>query len=277
MFRCTRWFLPLVILPLPTAPPIFLLVFLLSLTLCARPCFYCIVLLTALFTSSCYWQPLPIDTPLLNPIGNATTFAEAVRANLSTPPSTFPPVIQLLDRCWCNAFAASGFFEPADTSAWELASVRRMQRSLELAAVKEADDAISSEERMQASDTSADDEPASEEGKDFTMQKESNDSAAGATILAPAAPHKSTRPLLFHRLRNFVRPKTSSESVPSPSATVSKEVQISQSSIPEPAYVASEAVTMETAFPGQPPPILRRYYDLRPYGLDVTVDFGWSR
>ena len=35
--RCTRWYLPLVLLPLPIAPPYFLVLFLLSTTLHARP------------------------------------------------------------------------------------------------------------------------------------------------------------------------------------------------------------------------------------------------
>ncbi|KAH0838667.1 hypothetical protein J3R83DRAFT_6994 [Lanmaoa asiatica] len=37
LVRCTRWFLPLLLLPLPTAPPYFLVLFLLTLALHARP------------------------------------------------------------------------------------------------------------------------------------------------------------------------------------------------------------------------------------------------
>lgn len=37
MARCTRWFLPLLLLPLPTAPPYFLVLFLFSLTMHAKP------------------------------------------------------------------------------------------------------------------------------------------------------------------------------------------------------------------------------------------------
>lgn len=35
--RCTRWYLPLLLLPLPTAPPYFLLLFLVSITIHAKP------------------------------------------------------------------------------------------------------------------------------------------------------------------------------------------------------------------------------------------------
>jgi len=37
MSRCTRWFLPLLLLPLPTASPFFLVLFLISLTMHAKP------------------------------------------------------------------------------------------------------------------------------------------------------------------------------------------------------------------------------------------------
>ncbi|EJD04575.1 uncharacterized protein FOMMEDRAFT_36571, partial [Fomitiporia mediterranea MF3/22] len=153
---CTRWFLPLVILPLPTAPPYFLAVFLVSLFLHARPCFYCMMLLTALFTSSCYWQAVPVESALTYPIGDATTFGEALRANLSIPSldansnltsntdnlSTdaigswnvnldLPPVVQLIDRCWCNVFSRSGLFHPGDVAAWERESVDQARKAIE--------------------------------------------------------------------------------------------------------------------------------------------------
>lgn len=35
--RCTRWFIPLLILPLPSSPPYFLIIFLISMIIHARP------------------------------------------------------------------------------------------------------------------------------------------------------------------------------------------------------------------------------------------------
>ncbi|RUP45451.1 hypothetical protein BC936DRAFT_148172 [Jimgerdemannia flammicorona] len=52
---CMRWFIPLLLLPFPNAPPIFTLLFLVSFFLHQRPCVYCTILLVALFTSTCYW------------------------------------------------------------------------------------------------------------------------------------------------------------------------------------------------------------------------------
>ena len=37
VIRCTRWFIPLLILPLPSSPPYFLILFLISMIIHARP------------------------------------------------------------------------------------------------------------------------------------------------------------------------------------------------------------------------------------------------
>ncbi|PFH54711.1 hypothetical protein AMATHDRAFT_52478 [Amanita thiersii Skay4041] len=128
---CTRWFLPLLLLPLPTAPPFFLLLFLFSLTMHAKPCFYCIVLLTTLFVSSCYWQPFPLDSPLSTPWSeNITTFAEALSTALpSNYTDSLPTVIRAVDRCWCDF--SGGFFEPFNVSHWEYLTVQRLKNELE--------------------------------------------------------------------------------------------------------------------------------------------------
>ncbi|KAF8349842.1 hypothetical protein F5887DRAFT_877677 [Amanita rubescens] len=128
---CTRWFLPLLLLPLPTAPPLFLLLFLFSLTLHAKPCFYCIVLLSTLFLTSCYWQPFPLDTPLSVPwSSNITTFSHALNASISPSFSKpIPNVIRAVDRCWCDF--SNGFFEPFNVSHWEYVTVFRLKNELE--------------------------------------------------------------------------------------------------------------------------------------------------
>ncbi|KAF9072681.1 hypothetical protein BDP27DRAFT_1261080 [Rhodocollybia butyracea] len=129
---CTRWFLPLILLPLPTAPPIFLLLFLLTLMIHAKPCFYCIVLLTTLFVSTCYWSPISLDVPLSTPWAeNITTFGQALNSTLSPSYSKpLPPAISPVDRCWCD-ISTAGFFEPFNTSQWEILSVQKVKDSLE--------------------------------------------------------------------------------------------------------------------------------------------------
>ncbi|KAI9281763.1 hypothetical protein BC943DRAFT_329532 [Umbelopsis sp. AD052] len=52
---CMRYFVPLLLLPFPDSPPIFVLLFLISFFLHQKPCIYCTLLLFALFSSTCFW------------------------------------------------------------------------------------------------------------------------------------------------------------------------------------------------------------------------------
>ncbi|KAL1732598.1 hypothetical protein EV714DRAFT_270526 [Schizophyllum commune] len=129
---CTKWFLPLFFLPLPTAPPLFLLLFIISLVAHAKPCFYCIILISTIFLSSCYWQPLPIDSPLTVPwSAEITTFRDALRVALGDdydPALPIPQYIRPLDRCWCDL--TGGMLEPFNVSQWERDSVMALRYEL---------------------------------------------------------------------------------------------------------------------------------------------------
>jgi hypothetical protein len=93
--------------------------------------FYCIILLTALFMASCYWPPVPIDTPLDTPwADNITTFADALLTRMpDLPLDMLPATIQIADRCWCDL--AGGFFQPFNATQWEVNSVEGLKRRLE--------------------------------------------------------------------------------------------------------------------------------------------------
>ncbi|KAF8508748.1 hypothetical protein JB92DRAFT_571546 [Gautieria morchelliformis] len=130
---CTRWFLPLLLLPLPTASPYFLFLFFFSLTLHARPCFYCIVLLTALFTSSCYWQPVPTRALLQASFTNVTSSPLLYLPNASVSDENTLQASQLLpvprlatlsDRCWCD-LSGGHLFDPYNITLWQLTSLSR--------------------------------------------------------------------------------------------------------------------------------------------------------
>ncbi|KAH9043872.1 hypothetical protein EDB85DRAFT_1912672, partial [Lactarius pseudohatsudake] len=128
---CTRWFIPLLILPLPSAPPFFLILFLISMIIHARPCFYCIILLTALFLSSCYWQPVPLISSVSSSWATNATFATVLASVLTSPiVAPLPAVIHLADRCWCDV-SSSQLFEPFDIARWERASVEQLKEELE--------------------------------------------------------------------------------------------------------------------------------------------------
>jgi len=115
---CTRWVLPFLLLPVPTTPPVFLLLFLLSLILHARPCVYCIGFLISLFLSSYYWSPVPSSE-----LPAAIATLEEYRYNGKPVLDYLPPMIQLLDRPWVD-HSYGGLFEPFNVSQWEADSVR---------------------------------------------------------------------------------------------------------------------------------------------------------
>jgi len=243
---CTRWFLPLLLLPLPTAPPYFLILFLFSLTMHAKPCFYCIVLLTTLFVSSCYWQPFPIDSPLTTPWSdNITTFSEALNSTLMPNYTyTLPTVMRAVDRCWCD-FSTSGFWEPFNVSQWEYLSVQRVRHELERQ--RKGADAILAVDNTQ-------------------IPVSANDSSVNIslnqTLLSSSNSTVSTS-TFWSRLKNFTR-------------------GFQQKSIAETREMdASVVVQVQniTSAPQAKPsvlPFIRQEYDLQPYGIGLVVDLGWS-
>ncbi|KAF8203764.1 hypothetical protein BJ912DRAFT_1018482 [Pholiota molesta] len=256
---CTRWFLPLLLLPLPTAPPFFLLLFLVSLTIHAKPCFYCIVLLTTLFISSCYWQPFPIDSPLTVPwADNITTFAEALNATIRpsyTKP--LPTVMHVVDRCWCD-FSVGGFFEPFNVSHWEDVSITRLGQSLGRQQQLE-DDARAQEEL---------------DDRNRTAQEQRS-----AVALVPAT---SATPALgfWSRLKQLTEKSPDSSSLSSADQELS--LMPSTADIPQSTdAILAEPTSTNAQFQATPTSdsrfsFLRQEYDLRPYGLGMVVDLRWS-
>ncbi|KAJ7630457.1 hypothetical protein FB45DRAFT_915550 [Roridomyces roridus] len=238
---CTRWFLPLLLLPLPTAPPYFLVLFLLALFIQSKPCFYCIVLLVTLFFSSCYWQPFPIDSTLSKPwADNITTFRDALNATIPTPyDKPLPPVMRTLDRCWCD-FWEGGFFEPYNVSHWERSSILKLADQLHSARKAE----LEAEAEAQAKESPT--APAS------TMDM--------PRTAAPSEPSSSTTRRkgsvasnVWSLVNPYLRPRTTPET---------------SEPVPEIPVAPEEAPSL---------PVLRWEYDLRPYGLGVVVDLGWNR
>ncbi|KAK7040624.1 hypothetical protein R3P38DRAFT_3390582 [Favolaschia claudopus] len=249
---CTRWFLPLLLLPLPTAPPYFLVLFLLSLFIQAKPCFYCIVVLVTLFFSSCYWQPFPIDSPLSTPwADNITTFAEALNATLTTPyDKPLPPVVSTLDRCWCD-FWGAGFFEPYNVSQWERASITKLAEELDREYKEEL-----------AALVNADDESTSDADESINMLEVEAMPRTTAPTSSPTARRSSSIRGVAESMWSVVHPYLESARSMAESSPLSPKNLTTAN--PEPKLEPSLAP-------------LRWEYDLRPYGLGVVVDFGWTR
>jgi len=93
--------------------------------------FYCIILLTALFLSSCYWQPIPLGSSLSSSWATNATFATVLTAALSSSVTApLPAVIRLADRCWCDV-SSSRLFEPFDIARWERTSIEQLKEEIE--------------------------------------------------------------------------------------------------------------------------------------------------
>ncbi|KAG6869060.1 hypothetical protein C0993_004733 [Termitomyces sp. T159_Od127] len=229
----------------------------------AKPCFYCIVLLTTLFVSSCYWQPFPLDSPLSTPWAeNITTFAEALNSSLGSRYSKpLPDMIQAVDRCWCD-FSAGGFFEPFNVTYWEHTSVQRLKDDFERKQkIEEA--ALETKANTNHMDTPL--TPTTVSSFNLTMPRTS---APGPSSLS--FPLKSaTRDLRsIFRLFHYALKGDSSLDL--------------SSSLPAPEPLSPTLDITNTPSQPAPPtkgmrPFFRREYDLRPYGLGILVDFGWTR
>ncbi|KAJ7640122.1 hypothetical protein B0H17DRAFT_1106030 [Mycena rosella] len=244
---CTRWFLPLLLLPLPTAPPYFLVLFLLSLFIQAKPCFYCIVLLVTLFFSSCYWQPFPVDSPLSAPwADNITTFAEALNATIAPQyAAPIPPVMRTLDRCWCD-FWEGGFFDPYNVSQWERSSILKLADELVRARKAELAELKATEKEGEVLPIAT-----------ATMETMPRTAAPEATAARRKLQVRGVAANVWSLVHPYLR----------------KARTIAESATPlfkMDNVTASEPVV-------EPLPALRWEYDLRPYGLGLVVDFGWTR
>lgn len=264
--RCTRWFLPLLLLPLPTAPPYFLVLFLLTLALHARPwsvpshylavrcsrvpSFYCIILLAALFLSSCYWQSFPLDANLSVPwADNITTFSEALNATMPPHLNTLhsiAPIVRVADRCWCDF--ASGLFEPYDVQKWERDSIQRAVAHIE----KQWKQSLESDSDLSAN---------------ATVTAEPTQHELQRTSTTPKVP--STRNKTFSSiLRSFFNIR-SNKSEPYPISTPIADTITLPETPTEPSAVAPSIPAEPLLAPGQ--------FDMRPFGFELIFDFRWSR
>lgn len=217
--------------------------------------FYCIVLLTTLFVSSCYWQPFPLDSPLSTPwADNITTFAEALNStimpNYSKP---LPDVMRTVDRCWCD-FSAGGFFEPFNVSHWEHVSVERLKDDLEHQ--ENAEDAVSQKKETVKLSTQTSQMPRTAAPAPSPIRT-MNRKTVGIDYWA----------LFFYPL--YSRPNYVFERATTPSE--SSTPHTSPPSSPKAKIITSGAHSSANL------PLIRKEYDLRPYGLGILIDFGWTR
>ncbi|TFY73489.1 hypothetical protein EWM64_g10523 [Hericium alpestre] len=249
MDRCTRWFIPLLILPIPTAPPFFLILFLFSLTLHARPCFYCVTLLTSLFVSSCYWQPIPLHASLAEPWSeNITTFSDALSSLFPRPltDKEQSSILRMSDRCWCD-LTSTKLFEPFNTTQWELLSVAQLGVELarsELAALQ----------AIAGNMTSVNGQWHEVNGTRLPIAE------VDAKRIEKA--DKGSTKQAYYRSTQEESPSTAKRA---------------DEGISAPSSSSASATSSSPVTAPQDLPLIRREYDFRPLGVDMVVDFGWSR
>ena len=228
-----------------------------------RASFYCIILLTALFMSSCYWQPLSLTTTLSVPWSeNVTTFADALRASLSDPDTPLPPAMPVVDRCWCD-FSMGSVFEPFNVSHWERLSVENMKDELD----------EHHDEQPEESPDVSDSERSGPVDADANPPLSISEPVMPPSV-TPSGSHLASMPSwlsissLFTRESKLDAPDQPPAAAPSPPSPT------------EPVLTTNDADEPTTPSPSPTPPhdlpYLRRVYDLRPHGLDLVVDFGWS-
>lgn len=215
------------------------------------------MLLTTLFVSSCYWQPFPIDNPLITPWSESiTTYAEAINASLPSNYTTpLPTAMRAVDRCWCDF--SGGFFEPFNISHWEFLSVQKVSQELQ---------------RQQRLDEIA-------SGKKFTTEQTVQQQSIPDGVDGPTSgsernsfPSRNYFWALFQPFpRRTQKRKEEYLSAEEPPSTV-----IANAS--RPSILATNLTLLSTSsnssIPMRTPPL---EYDLRPYGFGIIVDLRWSR
>ncbi|KAI0374563.1 hypothetical protein BV20DRAFT_1033355 [Pilatotrama ljubarskyi] len=248
---CTRWYLPLLLLPFPIASPFYLMLWIFSISMHARPCFYCMALLSTMYISLCYWPPVPIDTPLVRPWSqNITTFADALRYKMpDLPQEKFPDMIPIEEHCWCDV--SSGAFVPVNLTKWEEASVNRLVDNLEkdIAAERAA-----ARRRLCEAE-----------------EAENRTNGTSCADQLPVTPPRRRRRLhrfpLLDLLRLFNVAPRNAFLRRKGGATRSKEGEANADDGPKPDTNPQPSSVQL--------PWFRREYDLRRFGFAMVLDFGW--
>jgi len=172
--------------------------------------------------------------------------------NYSKP---LPDVMRTVDRCWCD-FSAGGFFEPFNVSRWEHVSVQRLKNDLE--------------NQQKAEETVA--QIQKTEGISLPTPTSQMPRTAAPAPAPSAADHPKNMIMgvtnywaLFYP---FSRGNETGSRRTSPPAETSI---VHGSSLPRPEAKVSGSHSNANL------PLIRKEYDLRPYGVGILIDFGWTR
>ncbi|KAG0356815.1 hypothetical protein BG005_004244 [Podila minutissima] len=94
-------FLPLLLVPFPSAAPYFVILFLISMYISHEPCVRCVFSLVLLFSSTCYWGSDRCwislnDYHIFSPVAQSSTFGLALPAFMAPLESGLTAVLTFL-------------------------------------------------------------------------------------------------------------------------------------------------------------------------------------
>ncbi|KAI0932690.1 hypothetical protein AcW1_000261 [Taiwanofungus camphoratus] len=231
-----------------------------------------------MFMSFCYWPPVPLESALAVPWSeNVTTFADALLSVLPDLPGELKPAdIPIVDRCWCE-ITTKGLFEPFNVTRWEVNSVLRLKEDLE--------------KKMQTKNQEAEAEAGSQDGGaeiGVASQAQEKTSAAGLDKTVGESTTE-VRTGIWNLFWPFSRKLDSRQNASSSSPTLSHiglPINHTLSPPQDPSEHSSSDLDgantsyVSSSLPGptasQKLPLLRKEYDLHPYGFALIVDFGWT-
>ena len=206
------------------------------------------MVLTALFLSSCYWQPVTLDTPLYRPWNdNITTFGHALTAMLPQNSTLDVPVVQFMDRCWCDV-TNKVFFQPFNVTQWEVDSLKFY-----------VEDALRQQKKEAEKMNTVTDAPTSQPTNGTQQLPE-------ATLLRSDVVNLYR--IAFSRWKSIFTPSNDSGPSITPSATHLPSQSTPSISEPTASYAP---LRNQTSLPWW-----QREYSLHPYGYDIVFEFGWN-
>lgn len=198
--------------------------------------------MTAMFLSSCYWPPVPLETSLSTPWSpNITTFSDALLSMVSDiPPEIMPTEIPIAEHCWCD-IASGKFFEPFNITQWEMNSVERLKEEV-VRKIREEGETVGS--------------------------GASSSSGFGAEVIGERVPSTISKlTSMLETVWPFTRTSQPQTSANASSLNANKTH----------AGEVGDGTASPTSGRLLPrPSFFRKEYDLRPYGFGMVVDFGWS-
>lgn len=197
----------------------------------------------------------------------ATSLNDSDAANITHPEPEL--LVPLHERGWCDLSLERSVFEPFNLTRWEVLSVEQLKADLK----RREKEALALTQPEPDETTGAVDEAPASPTEGIVAVSEGDDAA----VEAASARRRWMDLFMFPSL---TRGRTSPDAAPPP---LEPEQLLAEPTPPPPPHTTPAIVTehirpeTEKEDTREPLPWLRREYDLKPYGIDAVIDFGWSR